>query len=280
MKNKCKLFLLIFVLVFSENYAKTGPYLVVNNPHHSGFFATFYSILGALDYYEKNSYAGITVNLDSYMYLDPNKGPNWWEYYFEPIQIGEEAKEHYIFSYEDTHSLIKKGYSMPRQWAYEIIQKYIHLRPEIYTEVNQFILKNFQNNYVIGLHYRGTDKILESPRISYERVYEIVQLFLFKLSIAHPNIKIYVATDEQNFLDFMKLYFPNQIISSPFVRSSTNDPIHYSTTIYQNNYQKGKEALIDCLLLSRCNHLIRSDSSLSMVSTYFNPNIPTLTLTP
>ena len=38
----------------------------------------------------------------------------------------------------------------------------------------------------------------------------------------------------------------------------------------KNNYKKGEDALMDCLLLSRCSFLLKSSSALSQFAVYFN----------
>ena len=47
-----------------------------------------------------------------------------------------------------------------------------------------------------------------------------------------------------------------------------------------NNYQKGLDAVIDCLLLSRTQFLIRTASNLSLCAAMFNSRVPDLLLNP
>ena len=61
------------------------------------------------------------------------------------------------------------------------------------------------------------------------------------------------------------------------VRSVDGGAIH-SRPEMGDNYIKGKEALINCLLLSRCNVLIRTASFLSAWSSFFNPKFPVIML--
>jgi hypothetical protein len=48
----------------------------------------------------------------------------------------------------------------------------------------------------------------------------------------------------------------------------------YKADLGASNYKKGEGALIDCLLLSRCNTLIRTTSFLSAWASIFNPKLP------
>lgn len=55
-----------------------------------------------------------------------------------------------------------------------------------------------------------------------------------------------------------------------------NQPIHLNLAGDRN--RKGFEALVNCLLLSRCDALIRSASFLSGWSNVFNPALPVIML--
>ena len=90
------------------------------------------------------------------------------------------------------------------------------------------------------------------------------------------NIKIFVATDEQPFLEYLNAANPGKIIFYDALRST--DGQAYTTLEKVQNY-KGEDAIIDCLLLSSCNLLVKTSSNLSLCSSYFNPDIPVLHLT-
>src|SRR5713226_8025683 len=48
----------------------------------AGMFSEFHSVLGALAYAEMRGAAGVRVDLRSALYVDPERGPNWWTYFF------------------------------------------------------------------------------------------------------------------------------------------------------------------------------------------------------
>lgn len=221
--------------------------------------------------YDQGGYAGIKIELDSGLYLDPDYGPNWWDYFFEPIEIGNANAPHYIFDNQEILYMINLSFPMSRERAKQLIDKYIHLKPEINNEINEFVDKNFKGKFVIGIHYRGTDKKLETPRIPYETYLFHVNWWMNNVS-ANDRPMIFVATDEQQFLDHMYSLYKDKVIYNNFIRSSNDESIHYSNK-YKNNYQKGKEALLDCIILSKCNLLLfPCASAFSMLSLKFNPN--------
>ncbi len=74
----------------------------------------------------------------------------------------------------------------------------------------------------------------------------------------------------------MQQEFPSRIVSRDVHRTTGAEGVHFSEQI--GGYQLGEEALIDSLLLSKCNLLIRTSSNLSLWSTYFQPDIPVILL--
>ena len=264
---------------YPNTYNAIRPFLVLENPSDSGMFAVFGSILGAINFYEKhiNEYSGLKIDLNSGRYLDIEKGPNWWEYFFEPIILGTEIDNKYYFTLEEYWKLA----SRPDKYSsFSLIQKYIKIKPHIQEEVNEFVNQNFKGKYIIGVHHRGTDKITEWPLVAYEKTHKVLIETIIALKRAdRKNLKVYVATDDQNFLNYLVERMPKTVIYSDFKRSSNATALHFNPTIYENNYQMGKEALLDCLLLSKSNILIRPKSScLSSISTCFNPYMKVIEL--
>lgn len=274
------------ILINSNLYAASTiderSCVIVNVHELSGFFAVFCSVIGVLDDYDKGKYAGVKIDFNSGLYLDPDKGPNWWEYFFEPIANSKEAKNapQHVLTGSERLGYSGVGFHLPRDRAFYLLQKYVRLKKKVRKEVDSFYEKHFYGKYVIGIHHRGTDKFLESPLISYAHTLHVLNDVMSLLSPEDlSRLKIYVATDEQEFLTHIKSLYPSLVIHSDFVRSNDNTSLHGFSNHYESNYQKGKEALLDCLLLSKCKVLIYpSTSSLSIAATKFNPVMQALPL--
>ena len=244
----------------------------------SGLFSEFAAVLGALDHYEKwqRLYAGLRVDFaDQGLYYEPAHGGNWWEYYFGRIDAGSERnaatmivsdRQHDIFAYRIARMSRKRGF--------ELIGRYIRPQPHIREKVDAYVRGNFGDEFVIGVHYRGTDKWEDAPRISYDDMYEAIQHVAE--SLASGRYKVFVATDEKAFLDYMVDRQPSGLLYREMFRSVDGRPIDVVNE--DGNYRKGEDAVMDCLLLSRCNYLIRSAPNLSLCSTMFNPEVPELAL--
>lgn len=290
MKRFIYLLFFITTLIHSNIHAHTsklphefnhGPDCILNFEINSGFFAMFAGVLGALKLYERGNFTGITVNLGKNLYYDPMRAPNWLENYFEPINYGSGSRI-YKNTDEEAVKCAWIGFSLDRLDASKIIKKYIHLKPSLTSKVNAYVADNFKKRYVIGVHHRGTDKAIETEIITYETTLNKLRKVIEKLRPSQKkNFCIYIATDEQSFLDYVCMHYPNEVVFSDFVRSDNGLPLHMGQPFYTSNYQKGEEALLDCILLSKCNVLIRPNRScLSLVSTYYNPNMKVYSLGP
>jgi SAM-dependent methyltransferase len=256
---------------------------VINQIHsYQGFFSIFMTIINYLDLYDKNDIDGLLVDFKGYgLFYEAAYGPNSWEYYFEPIKLGVTSGTSVDFDYSVNIETGRIAYlaeiGLSRQRVSELVQKYICVKPAILEEVEQFAADYFQGKFVIGVHYRGTDKSPEAGRVCYEDMETAILHFITQKSLT--DFAIYIATDEENFLDYMQKKFEGKIISQNCLRSSDqSSPIHYFNAKNTSPYRTGKEALIDSILLSKCGQLIRTSSCLSLVSTFFNPEIPVIEL--
>ncbi len=269
-----KRLLFVLILLFSNiDSAMANPKEFISlGCRHAGMFSIFLDVLALLKSYDQRLCAGVEVDFrDEGFYYDRLHGHNWWHYYFEPISMGNKRYRREVYGCSIYVNPFEIEYRTTRREAHELIQKYVCLKPEIQNAIDQFENLYFRNKFVIGVHYRGTDKSTEAPRISYEKMAEEILNMIQKQQ--NQNIIIFVATDEQNFINFLISQFGELVYYIPnAIRSTDGLAIHMNHKLPR--YQAGKEALIDCILLSRTNTLIRTNSNLSLCSTFFNPDLP------
>lgn len=245
-----------------------------------GFFCSYQSAIGFLNFCEEQKPLGFRIEFEMGLYFDPSVGPNWWEYYFEPVNVGVCPPDAFIESVGDmlkSHWNTEVISNMTRESAAYIINKYIKVKPHIQNKIDQFVKNNFNNNFVIGIHYRGTDKSSEARRVPFHEVYQEV----IKHLSDKQNNKIFVATDEQNFLNYMKSKFGNVVVHIDANRSpDDHTPLHHldGDMVSGNRYLLGEEAVIDCYLLSKTNLMIRTHSNLSSSAANINPLLPVINL--
>jgi hypothetical protein len=231
-------------------------------------------VIGMLDHYQRwrHLYAGIRLDFQHGLYRDAAVGPDWWQYYFEPLDAGGEhgaparvVSPHY---HDLCANRVERG--MSRATAAALIDRYVVVRPRIRSLVDDYVREHWSTHFVVGVHYRGTDKAEDAPRVPYAQVEATVRETMKRSGAA--RCRVFLATDEQAFVDYMRSRFPDELRYRAMFRSRDGRP----TDVFNadSNHKKGEDALVDCLLLSRTHHLVRTASNLSLCSTLFNPRLP------
>ena len=119
--------------------------------------------------------------------------------------------------------------------------------------------------HTLGIHYRGTDKnhtLSDTNPVSQSVFLMLVEDFLRE----HQDISsIFVATDEDSFIQNVQAKFSHlEIINLGKIE------FHKTVT---NGEQKADRALIDCCLLSQCRYLLKCSSALSAFAKILNPQL-------
>lgn len=230
-----------------------------------GLFAHLSWCLEVIQYCEQH---GLTAQLSatSPQYRDPSRPANWLTYFFDLV----EKTPHVDFrvSHRDEFGFplnYFRGRTLEQQSA--LVAGHLRLKEDLVNTLACYSDEHFIAKKILGIHYRGTDKAGEAPRASWETMRETVANYLQ----AHSDVDgLFVATDEAGFYEFMKDTFPG----TPVLPLQSKTKAHFQTDLSSGNYAKGREALVDCLLLSRCSALIRTASFLSAWASLFNPKLP------
>lgn len=154
--------------------------------------------------------------------------------------------------------------------ADHLIGKYLGIKAPILAEVDSFCQEHFQSGHVLGVHYRGTDKHLEAPTVSYARVLRNIVHYIDKFPRTQA---VFVSTDDQDFLSTVnQASLPRRVIARrDSYRSTDGRAVHCRTGVDRTSVYR--DALVNCLLLSRCSTLLKSASFLSDWSCLFNPRL-------
>jgi len=203
-------------------------------------------------------------------------GKDWWTQFFETDVINPERKQNgksiELPPTKKSARFAHLGVGMARHLAYKLTER-IRLRPELLEEIREFKESRFGTAPMVGIHYRGTDKLLiEAERVEYGSA-------LDALARLDPRIHFFVATDEQEFLDTMVRKFGERVVFREQHRSTDGTPVHHFDPDHDDTgYTRGKDAIIDAFLLAECHGLIRTPSNLSLASSFLNPYLPTFLL--
>ena len=272
---------------------------------YHGLFSEFHSVLGGLAYGETARAAGVRVEFRSPLYVEAGRGHNWWTNFFEQdvmplgpprsespqeIHLDEIITKYGRYGgFSDvvqgaTPYLYPMTYGICRSALHRLLGAHIRIRAEIRDEATQFIVAQFDPGaYVLGVHYRGTDAThkwagalahYRTAPVPYSSYADEVRRVL---EAAGPRVyQVFVATDELQFLDFMQGEFGNRVCQfegSPRVDAHAI-PVHLDRHLPVSNYQKGKSALVDAIVLAATSYLIKGRSNLSDASLVLNPELP------
>ena len=243
-----------------------------------GMFATLsYCTLLAKVCEEKGIEPYIIVS--SPLYLSPTRGNDWFGYFFGHKRIELRGRDIAALRKED-RILVIRGRRQINEFARglatrelsnefekfseaaRLFNKYFYVKSHILDRVGEFVARNFDRSGQLGMHYRGTDHYQE---------YEFIdQRMMVDAAIEHfPEYgSVFVATDEQEFLDLVRSQMPSKRIVTFMPAPPERHGLDQG-----DNYYKGFHALADCLLLSRCQALIKTPSALSTWSKVFGPDL-------
>lgn len=276
-------------------------YIIKNVDIHAGFCAlVLYALNGIRKAQELNAIPVIHFEKNNTPdFYDPEHGENIWEYFFEPVsphtysQVQDyitqgvvTSNQVYLPSAEEVmNAHHKEKGRLATFWAQETpvdkvkwmqnkralgrkyIKSNIHVRTEIIEKAQDFVNLHFQENYVIGVHIRGTDFAYAGPTGIDKYFKEIDSLILTQKL---DNCQIFVATDQQQYIDAFKQKYRQHFLSSDAIRSTSHiAPFRLSNV---SSYKKGEDVLIDMLLLSKCHHLLKGAAATGEMALWFNNN--------
>ena len=282
-------------------YSRVDSPLGARLARAQGLFSEFHAVLGALKFAEVNEARDLLVRFDSEYYLDEARGPNWWAYFFDELMPVNEGRG----PLEEVHCRGWHRYgphffneswtalSIPTNSARQpfplgapesldecrrLTRAHIRVKPWMAAEVEGFLRSNTEGaDFVLGVHFRGTDKTVQHPGqapslAAYERQ---IERLLDHYGPRKP--KIFFAADQRGFLDWAESRYGDRacfLANTPVADASAKSQggVHHDRRF--SPFEKGRTAVLTCLLLSRCRHLLKNRSSLSDCALEFNESLP------
>jgi hypothetical protein len=240
-----------------------------------GFFAHMTWCLFILQYCELHGLAP-DIRLTGKFFVDNRRGSNWLHYYFDllipdaPADTGTSVRyTKKIVRWVELGPLRLPNLSVME--ASQILYKYLRVKRHITVLVDEVWGNAGFRGPIVGVHYRGTDKYMEAPPVSWEHCLSVLNDHLDN----HPEISgVFAASDEQGFIDFIKKSVRGVPVhcNDDHYRSTDQQPI-FSNFVNIGAYEKGEDALVNALLLSKCTTLIKTSSCLSSWASIFNPTV-------
>ena len=222
-------------------------------------------------------------------YEKKEKIKNPFEYYFEPKFILKDKmksidfpKNHWSMSFFEYGKINLQYKEIYKKIKEKFFNDY-RIKNDILLFVNNFFETNFKNSRVLGVHIRATD-MMATNNNQYKFDYYLMKIN--EIILNNKIDKIFIASDNNEYIKKIIETFNNKAIiyieniervNSVNDHRGAHDRINTEDEIYNNrkyhNYLCGKEAIMDVLLLAKCNYLLRSYSSLSDCAIILNENI-------
>ena len=294
----------------------------VNKTDKGGFYWWVHMVASLVEL-GKITNKKVLVLFDDGYYLDKNRSEkSWWNYFFKYPNLTDEeysmikeaekrgftevvniklkpTRNMYLFTNKTFQDVMRKIMTTDKTTL--VYKDFLRVQPDIDTIVQSFVKDNnirINNDILIGVHYRGTDKffgngdkedLLKNKHMSYDHVCDNVQTIYDGIKRDQPDKKVlvYVASDELPFVQHFKTMFGDDIAISyeafrvdtctsgielkDDVRAKTHGNSkhskmlkHYADqSIHRGNnnvsgYKKGVDAIVDVALLSLCNIYVKT----------------------
>jgi len=211
---------------------------------------------------------------------------NSWEYYFKKVSkynLAEVYKSKNVIFCDKKTSI--KGYDKNNymsEFRYfngfqflgykhkKIFDKYIQIDKNIENEAKKLYSK-FRNKKVLGVCFRGTD----SKKNSYQPHTPTKNQMIYatnKLLKKYKFDKIYLCSEDVNYLKFYKDNYPNLLIYNKYSPRTTEATDLFNYPNKDHRYLIGRGNIVDVLALSKTNHMLFSVSNIPYTALFLSKN--------
>ncbi len=157
-------------------------------------------------------------------------------------------------------------------------------------QVELFYNRSMRHHTCIGVHVRFAEIHERETPAGHPSFYEYwVEIDSLLQKYADRQVTIFLATDSTAVItDFKKRYGKRLIYIDTYRAQQREDPslIYESPSYWMSHvaewhkkkpgYRGGVGALMDCLLLSKCDYLIHTTSNVATFASFFNPYIKSI----
>ena len=209
---------------------------------------------------------------------------NSWEYYFKKVSkynLDEVYKSKNVVFCDKKTSI--KGYNKKNyesDFRYfngfqhlgvkhkKIFNKYIKIDKNIENEAKK-LYSQFRNKKVLGICFRGSD----SKKNAYQPHTPTREQMIYatkKLLNKYKFDKIYLCTEDSDYLDFFKSNFSNLLIYNKNSPRTTDAIDLFNYPNKKHRYLVGRGNIVDVLTLSKTNHILFSPSNIPYTALFLS----------
>lgn len=252
------------------------PVAVVSRP--CGFFGNYFITLNGIRFLNSLGLEAVPWWGASCLYFDDSTAPNVWARFFSATEPGRAAGPGGppALKYRaSAMGMTAYRAPTPRLAASALMRRFAAPRPSFQMDCDRFIAEAFGGRPAIGVHVRGTDAgrgLEDRTCIDMDLVDEEIRGSLSR----YPDAVIFLATDEDDILGRFRRRYGDRLRYRDGIRSPDQRSIHghYDAGMPGSGFTKGRDVLVDALVLSRCQFLIRSHSAVTTFALCWNPSLP------
>ena len=178
-----------------------------------------------------------------------------------------------------------------------IVKKYIHLKPEIQNQIDSFFDKQLKGYFVVSAFIRCKGHALElkekSPDIELwdKKLKEVLESN--KIEINSNDWRFFIATDNDNAIEYFTNLYPNNVVYQNMTRlskeqeeeyESVKNSLGHNTYGYELQHRKAAdysqytlknaiEVIFDVYTAALADTLIYTNSNMSTAASYLNPEL-------
>jgi len=253
------------------SFGKKNPdkiFYIIKRTPGSGLFSNVVFVLNHLKIARNKNYIPF-VDMEKFhtIYNEKNKihkTKNAWEYYFKNFSdyaIDEiyQSQNVYITSNSFEETFFK---DLNTEEITKFFREHVRIKKNYFKFIKNFSDKNFKNKKILGIHFRGTS-YKNSPGHPFPATKKQIINKINELQLYNNFDKIFLVTEEENYKKFLISRLGEKIL---FIKSSYRSNKDDAFKIYprrRHRFKMGREALIETLLLSKCEYLIHITSNIS-----------------
>ncbi len=267
-----------FIKSFGNKNANKIFYVMQRSPG-GGLFSNLNYIIHHLSICEKLNFTPV-IDMRNFLTKYNSKGKynntyNSWEYYFLPVSKYKlddvyQSKRVIICDSKTRKINYFDSFEFLNNFHLKVFKKYIRINNKIIKKVKQFKKLNYRNYKILGVHFRGSDMKYQERHPFPPTLKQIVNSIDKNIAKYKYN-KIFLVTEEQDYLNKLKKIYKDKLIYYSSYRSNKVDIFKDSRILHRAKL--GEENLIDMLLLKDVDRIICSRSHLPDASLYFNSKL-------
>ena len=216
----------------------------------------------------------MNVNLE---FVFPRENPHFFEnsvlYFNHRNKVS--GKKFFIKNYLASIARKAARKDLFAEYGHKVISQ-LSVKQDIQHRADEWFETHIKGDW-LAVHYRGTDIHTEPVR---KLPIDSYILWLKKV-VDHNKYNIFVCSDQAQFVDKMRLAFPNRVYSREIKRSIDSQAIHLPHDSCADDttfYEQKMDALIDILILAKADMIYTTGSGFVDVVRYFNPKIKIVSL--